>query len=165
MVDRGGHNELSGSADVAAQVRTVNGGFHINGASMMSVALVIAVVGLVLVVMTRQPDPVSVSGRVEPPYPSMAPTVDRAVEPIWDLLEITEVSKPLVVAHDEAANLVLRTWPEGARLVNVRSSRITGGVWFRADVVVPGMRCRGVVESMVIDLGETYSVFVVTTQD
>lgn len=164
MADRGVHNELSGSADIAAQVRTVHGGFYVNGPSMMGVALVFAVVGLVVVAMVRRPDSAPVSGTPGPTHPAIGTTIDRTVEPIWDLLEIPKVAKPLVVARDEAENLVQRTWPADAHLNNVRSSRIVGGVWLRADVVLPGTPCQGVVESMVIDVGDVYSVLVITTQ-
>ncbi|NGY59224.1 hypothetical protein G7043_09850 [Lentzea sp. NEAU-D13] len=163
MAGRGGRNELSGKARFAAQVRTVHGGLHMSGATMTGVALVFAVVGLVLVSVVKRPEMVSVFG-----VPLAGANGDSAVvntvEPgaAWDVIEVPKGDKPAVVAMVEAEEFLRREWPDDARLRDARSSRISGGLWFRADVVLPGEGCAGVVEVVVIDLGEVYSVLVIT---
>ena len=165
MAGRGGRNELSGEARFAAQVRTVHGGLHMSGATMTGVALVFAIVGLVLVSVAKRPEMVTVSG-----VPLSGPrgdsgvmnTVEPALGAVWDVIEVPKGDKPPVVAMVEAEEFLRREWPDDARLRDVRSSRISGGLWFRADVVLPGGGCAGVVEVVVIDLGEVYSVLVIT---
>jgi hypothetical protein len=165
VAGRGGRNELSGEARFAAQVRTVHGGLHMSGSTMMGVALVFAIVGLVLVTVIKRPETVSVPGM---PAPEMRgdSAVAKAVEPalgaVWDVIEVPKGAKPPVVAVLEAEEFLRREWPENARLRDARSSRISGGLWFRADVVLPGGACTGVIEVVVIDLGEVYSVLVIT---
>ena len=160
MAGRGGRNELSGQARVAAQVRTVHGGLHMSGSTMTGVALVFAVVGLVLVAVVKRPEmaAVAVTGT------RGDSGVVRTVEPgaVWDVIEVPKGDKPANVAMGEAEEFLRRQWPEAARLRDARSSRISGGLWFRADVVLPGGGCAGVVEVVVIDLGEVYSVLVIT---
>ena len=163
MAGRGGRNELSGRARVAAQVRTVHGGLHMSGATMSGVALVFAIVGLVLVSVARRAEVVTVPGVPTSGWSDDSAVV-KTVEPraAWDVIEVPKADVPPVVAKVEAEEFVRREWPDGARLRDARSSRISGGLWFRADVVLPGGGCAGVVEVVVIDLGEVYSVLVIT---
>ena len=160
MGGRGGRNELSGEARFAAQVRTVHGGLHMSGSTMMGVALVFAVVGLVLVAVIRRAETVAVAGTRGDS--AVVNTVEPAAGAAWDVIEVPKGEKPSVVAMVEAEEFLRRVWPDGARLRDVRSSRISGGLWFRADVVLAGGACAGVVEVVVIDLGEVYSVLVIT---
>lgn len=160
MAGRGGHNELSGSAQLAAQVRTVNGGLHIGGRSATGVALVLAIVGLVLVSAVQRPEAVNSSTAAAPASSSVLDAVSPGA--LWEVVEVPKGERPSVVAIAEAEGLLRRAWPDEARLRDARSLRITGGLWLRADVVLPDEGCAGVVEVVVIDAGAVYSVLVIT---
>ncbi|MFS8104125.1 hypothetical protein LFM09_44130 [Lentzea alba] len=163
MAGRGGHNELSGSAQLAAQVRTVHGGLHISRTSMTGVALVCAVVGLVLLSMAKRSESGVVATVTAGAVPGSS-SVLNADEPeaAWEVVEVPKGERPSVVAMTEAEGLLRRAWPDEARLRDARSLRITGGLWLRADVELPGEGCAGVVEVVVIDAGEVYAVLVIT---
>ncbi|GLZ35384.1 hypothetical protein Lesp02_75710 [Lentzea sp. NBRC 105346] len=142
------HNDLSGSAEVAAQARTVHGGIHVNNQTVIGVALVFVTISLVVVTLAR--------GRETAPRESPATSTIQAVPLQW---MIPRGADPLAEAQRLATELVERTWPEDAHVRFDPPVVVSRVAMLNGRVISRTAGCRGIVRLWVIEREDDHYVF------